>query len=231
MSELVEALRREEGRFREFEKAVERLRRGTKKGGELEGKAAELIKKARGEELEAFLSAIREILKLDPNLDPRHMSGGERAARLLLRDWNPDPLTIVRTVRRRGEELRRAIELLGALELPEPPPSTFSRDLDLEAEFPLEDGIRRVRVVRISLSLEGDGLPSGLWIEFESNGKRRRVRVEEFSDLPFLLPLHREGLELLGEVTRRYEEYANELEAFVRRFVPEHSRRILMASL
>jgi hypothetical protein len=230
MSELLEALRREEGRFRGLEEALERLRRKVREGEELEGKVAELVGKVRGEELEALCSAVKEVLDCGDRRDRRHLPAAERMKLLWLKDWSPHPLDAVRTVRRRAEQLRRAVEALETLELPEPPPTTFSRDLDLEAELPLQEGIRRVRVVRVSLSVREDD-PRELLIEFESKGKISGKAISCLLDLPFLMPVQKEVMGLIEEATGRYEQYARELEAFARRFAPEHSREILMASL
>jgi len=235
MSELLEVFRRETGRFREFREALERLKVEVRRSRELERELAELIEKVKGEELKIVWSAPFEILTgEEPNPS---WSLGELVIKLRCR-WSerPNPLEILRRMRRRAARLRKAIELAEALELPEPPSPTFSRALDLEAEFPLEDGLRRVRVVGIRLgetpfppdaTLHPD---PGVWVIFELGGEKRR-KIEEPSDLLFLLPICGQVIELLKEATRRYEEYNRGLEAFKKRFSSEHSRKILMASL
>jgi len=235
MGELIEVFRREAEKFREFREAMRRLRTEVGRSRGLESEVAELMGKAKGEELKIVWSAPFEILTGEEP-DPR-WSLGELMMRLRHR-WpeGPDPLKALRGVKRRAAQLRRAIELAEALELPEPPPPTFSRTLDLEAEFPLEDGLRRVRVVGIRLretpfppDVISDPDP-GVWVIFELGGEKQR-KIEEPSDLPFLLPIYGQAMELLKEATKRYEEYNRELEAFKKRFSSEHSRKILMASL
>ena len=73
-------------------------------------------------------------------------------------------------------------------------------------------------------------LDPGVWVIFELGGEKER-KIEEPLDLPFLLPIYGQVIELLKEATRRYEEYNKGLEAFKKRFSSEHSRKILMASL
>jgi len=234
MSELLEVFRREAEKFREFREAMRGLRREVDKAWGLEAEISELMKRAREDEMRPLWHALLEIMTgEDPSGRPRIEVGQVLRERVI---EGPNPLGILRGMRKRAALLRKAIGLAEGLEIPEPPPPLFSRDLDLEAELPLEEGLRRVRVVRIWLK---ENLPSYLtsldrgvvWVEFELNGERRRRKIEESSDLPFLLPVHREVMELLREATRRQEEYVRELEAFRRQFSSQHSRKILMASL
>jgi hypothetical protein len=235
MSELLEVFRREAEKFREFRGAMRGLRREVDRAWGLEAEISELMKRAREDEMRPLWHALLEIMTgEDPSGRPRIEVEKRLRDRVI---EGPNPLDILRGMRKRAALLREAIGLAEGLEIPEPPPTTFSRDLDLEAELPLEEGLRRVRVRVVRIWLK-ENLPSVtsldrgvVWVEFELNGERRRRKIEESSDLPFLLPVHREVMELLREATRRQEEYVRELEAFRRQFSSQHSRKILMASL
>jgi hypothetical protein len=220
MSELLDAFRREMPRFEELRKKIEEWRKGMSRVEAAEREVGEVLAKASP--VDSLVSIICEsVLGTDHPL-PQHLSP---ALVHLISELRDNPLGVMRAVRRRAAELRRMTEVLGDLEVPEPPPPSFSCPLDLEAEIPLEEGLRQVRLKEVRL----DGL--NISVTYELGGKKLERAIEGFLDLPLLVQAGEQLSGLLGEATRRYQAYLSELERLKDRILREHPREILMGDL
>jgi type II secretory pathway component GspD/PulD (secretin) len=120
MSELLEVFRREAEKFREFREAMRGLRREVDRSWGLEAEISELMKRAREDELRPLWHALLEIMTgEDPSGRPRIEVGQVLRERVI---EGPNPLGILRGMRKRAALLREAIGLAEGLELPEPYP-------------------------------------------------------------------------------------------------------------
>ena len=183
---------------------------------EVAGALKELRKElGRVRELEG---EIGELLRRAGLLDPRDIPGCPGTLRL------QSPLPSLR------EEDRESLRLLG---MPDFPRGTFRRLLDEEVELALREGIRRVRLCGLSVTLDPE-LPEGLELEisYELDGRYFSGRgVEGVLDLPALCALSPHAKVLLELATEHLRAYARGLREFKQRVLSEYHRWILLRDL
>jgi hypothetical protein len=194
---LLGAYRREMGRFEDFRGKVGELRRVMELGEGLKAEIWSLLRRT-------------EVGKLLEELDP--------VFTLLEGSRSVDTLALLRS-----PELRRLLELVEHLGVPEPP--ALIRTLDLEAELPLPEGLRRVRIRGLDLA-RGE-----FQILYELGADAQERKIETPLDLPFLLAVYPQAMEFLDEATRQYRAYLSELEKLRNRLISEHSRENLAHGL
>jgi hypothetical protein len=230
MSELLDTLRREEPKYREFVDLCRRLQAEVGRAHHLEEEVEQLLNKAGVLEMESLLEFIQEALRNDPD----HYLHIFRHYRSL-----PPPITMLRATRKWVNYLDRLLDLSRRLPLPEPPPSKLCRAVGREVELPLGEGIRRVWVQEVwvrpaprDLIFPKRSFPDiSVYISYKDGGELRREEIGGLKDLPLLLPLLEPLMGLLSEGISLYRTYADELEEFKRRIASEHSKEILMHDL
>jgi hypothetical protein len=228
MSELLDVVRREMGKFEEFRRKIEGFRQEVERSGRMEGEISELLKKAKPADLEHLPSLFLEAITTgrDPMLSPHlHAELVHLVEHLRHLIGRSDLLGSLRVLERRSSELQRLIELAKGLGIPEEPPYSFSKPLDLEVEIPSEEGLRRARIRELRLE---HGV---VYITYEAGGRVDGMKIGTPLDLLFLLPVYPQLVELLEEAAGRYRAYVSELERLKKRLISEHSREILAHDL
>jgi len=228
MTDLIEAFKREEGRFEEFRNGLEELKKVVRSCQHVEGEIGELIEKSLGISPTSLFLFVR-------NLMLKALQGEYFAphAPEILEFWEEHIRTaghvktrLLRGIREDHKLVARLLETAERLDIPDPPPSSFSKALDLEVELPLGEGLRLVRLRGLSLHPEEGRLTLSC-----EGGKQLEVRVHEISDLPLLLPVFEQVRELVREAVGIYREYLSRLDEYKGRLISNHSRKILMGDL
>jgi len=198
MSELLDAFRREAWRFEDFRRKVGELRRVMEFGERLKAEIWSLLRKTEVDRLLEEMEPVFALIYAEP-----------RSVETLALLRNPT--------------LRRLLELVEHLGVPEPP--ALIRTLDLEAELPLPEGLRRVRIRGLDLA-RGE-----FQILYELGADAQERKIETPLDLPFLLAVYPQAMEFLDEATGQYRAYLSELEKLRNRLISEHSRENLAHGL
>ena len=196
-------------------KALERLGQKVLRCWALEKEIERLVEISKGRELRVLSSFVNEILHAN-----RGWLGMTQTEIWLA------PMSFLRAIKKSKTELCRAIEALGDLGVPDPPPSLLSKDLDLFMELRLGREVKRVRVKHLALFA---GENPELWVGYEVGRDRDWKKIT--TDLSASSPLHQQVEELIKEALQQYERYLSELEAFKKRFALEHHREILIGEL
>jgi hypothetical protein len=229
MTELIEAFKREAGRFEEFRNSLEELKEVVRSCRHAEGEIGELIEKSLGISPTSLFLFVRGLMLKALQGDEDFASKASE----ILQFWEEHiraaghvKTRLLRGMREDHKLVAGLLETAERLDIPDPPPSSLSKALDLEVELPLEEGLRPVRLRELSLHPEEGKLRLSC-----EGGKQLEVRVHELSDLPLLLPVLEKAKELMSEAVRAYREYLSRLEAYKGRLISEYSRKILVGDL
>jgi hypothetical protein len=229
MTELIEAFKREAGRFEEFRNSLEELKEVVRSCRHAEGEIGELIEKSLGISPMFLFLFVQDLMLKAFEGDRDFVS---KAAGILefweehFRSAGHVKTRLLRGIKEGHKLVDRLLENAERLDIPNPPSSSLSKALDLEVELPLENGLRLVRLRELSLHPE----EGRLMLSCEG-GKELEVRVHELSDLPLLLPVLEQAKELMSEAVGIYREYLARLEEYKRRLISNHPREILMRDL
>jgi hypothetical protein len=229
MTNLIEAFKREAGRFEEFRNSLEELKKVVRSCQHAEGEIGELIEKSLGISPTSLFLFVRNLMlkALEGDGDFASKASG------ILEFWEEHIMAaghvktrLLREMREDHKLVAGLLETAERLDIPDPPPSSLSKALDLEVELPLGEGLRLVRLRELSLHPEEGRLTLSC-----EGGKQLEVRVHEISDLPLLLPVFEEAKELMREAVGIYREYLSRLEEYKGGLISNHSRKILMGDL
>jgi hypothetical protein len=229
MTNLIEAFKREAGRFEELRNGLEELKGVVRSCQHVEGEIGELIEKSLGISPASLFLFVRDLMLKALQGDSDFAS---KASEILefweehIRSAGHVKTHLLRGIKEGHKLVTRLLETAERLDIPNPPPSSLSKALDLEVELPLGEGLRLVRLRELSLHPEEGRLTLSC-----EGAKQLEVRVHEISDLPLLLPIFEQAKELMREAVGIYREYLSKLEEYKGRLISNHSRKILMGDL
>jgi hypothetical protein len=186
MSEILDAIRLEMGKFEELKRKIEEFRREVERSGRTEGEISELLKKAKPD-FESLPSLLLEVITAgrDPMISTHlHIELTHLVERIRHLIGHSDLLGSLRVLQRRGSELQRFIDLAKDLSLPEAPPYSFSKPLDFEVEIPSEEGLSKARIRELRLE------DRELYVTYEVGGQTHAMKIETPLDLLLLLPVY-----------------------------------------
>jgi hypothetical protein len=230
MTELIEAFKREAGRFEEFRNGLEELKGVVRSCQHAEGEIGELIEKSFGVSPASLFLFVRGLML---KVLPGDEDFASKASEILefweehIRSAGHVKTRLLRGIKEGHKLVDRLLENAKRLDIPNPPSSSLSKALDLEVELPLGEGLRLVRLRELSLHPE----EGQLRLRYEAGGGQAEIPIREISDLPLLLPVLEQAKELMGEAIGIYWEHLARLEEYKRRLISNHPREILMRDL
>jgi hypothetical protein len=120
------------------------------------------------------------------------------------------PLSLLRGMSRWGDLLFRLEGAARRIGVPSPPPQVFFRGVEAETFLPLRRRLERVRLTKIRLDCPCSA-PADLSVVYEVGGEKHASPISP-RELPFLLPVLSEVVELLESAAGMFRQYASQLE-------------------